>query len=105
MVSNGGFMPHGIQGLLLAMVFAIFSFLGVEMVSVTAAESENPGRDVVSATRSMAFRLALFYIISITIVLSVVSWTVTAQVGSDITASPFVRWFCRRPGSPQPRQS
>jgi AAT family amino acid transporter len=90
MVSNGGFMPHGIQGLLLAMVFAIFSFLGVEMVSVTAAESENPGRDVVSATRSMAFRLALFYVISIAIVLSVVSWTVTAQVGSDITASPFV---------------
>lgn len=93
LVSNGGFMPHDIQGLLLAMVFVIFSFLGTEVVSVTAAESENPVRDVVRATKSMAFRLCLFYILSITIVLAVVPWTQTAQVGSDITASPFVMVF------------
>ncbi len=93
LVTNGGFMPNGIQGLLLAMVFVIFSFLGTEVVSVTAAESENPVRDVVRATKSMAFRLGLFYIVSITIVLAVVPWTQTAQVGSDIAASPFVMVF------------
>lgn len=93
LVSNGGFMPNGIQGLLLAMVFVIFSFLGTEVVSVTAAESENPVRDVVRATKSMAFRLCLFYILSIAIVLAIIPWTQTAQVGSDITASPFVMVF------------
>lgn len=91
--SHGGFMPNGVEGLLLAMVFVIFSFIGTEVVSVTAAESENPGRDVVRATKSMAFRLALFYVLAITIVLAVVPWTETAQVGNNITASPFVLVF------------
>lgn len=93
LVSNGGFMPNGVQGLLLAMVFVIFSFIGTEVVSVTAAESENPARDVVRATRSMALRLSLFYVVAITIVLAVVPWTETAQVGSNIRASPFVLVF------------
>ena len=93
LVSDGGFMPNGVEGLLLAMVFVIFSFIGTEVVSVTAAESENPVRDVVRATRSMALRLALFYVVAITIVLAVVPWTDTAQVGSNIQASPFVLVF------------
>ncbi|PTT70411.1 amino acid permease [Arthrobacter sp. HMWF013] len=93
LTSSGGFMPNGLEGLLLAMVFVIFSFIGTEVVSVTAAESENPKRDVVRATKSMAFRLVLFYLIAITIVLSVIPWTETAQVGSNITASPFVLVF------------
>jgi amino acid transporter, AAT family len=93
LTSNGGFMPNGLEGLLLAMVFVIFSFIGTEVVSVTAAESENPKRDVVRATKSMAFRLVLFYLIAITIVLAVVPWTDTAQVGKNITASPFVLVF------------
>lgn len=93
LTSSGGFMPNGVEGLLLAMVFVIFSFIGTEVVSVTAAESENPGRDVVRATKSMAFRLALFYVLAITIVLAVVPWTDTAQVGKNITASPFVLVF------------
>ncbi|MDR6687736.1 L-asparagine transporter-like permease [Arthrobacter sp. 1088] len=93
LTSDGGFMPNGIQGLLLAMVFVIFSFIGTEVVSVTAAESENPGRDVVRATRSMALRLTLFYVVAISIVLTVVPWTQTAQAGGNITASPFVMVF------------
>jgi AAT family amino acid transporter len=93
LTSEGGFMPNGIQGLLLAMVFVIFSFIGTEVVSVTAAESENPGRDVVRATRSMALRLTLFYVVAISIVLTVVPWTQTSQAGGSITASPFVMVF------------
>lgn len=91
--SHGGFLPKGVNGVLLAMVFVIFSFIGTEIVSVTAAESQNPRRDVPRATRLMIVRLGIFYILAIAIVLIVVPWTQTAQVGSDVRASPFVLVF------------
>ncbi|HEX4253019.1 MAG TPA: amino acid permease, partial [Pseudonocardia sp.] len=67
-------------------------YIGTEVVSVTAAESKDPVRDIPRAARRMVLRLALFYILAIAVVLTVVPWTVTAQ-GKDITASPFVRVF------------
>jgi L-asparagine transporter-like permease len=92
LTAHGGFLPNGISGLFLAMVFVLFSYVGTEVVSVTAAESENPERDIPRAARRMVTRLALFYIGAITIVLTVVPWTATAQGGS-VTESPFVTVF------------
>jgi amino acid transporter, AAT family len=92
LTADGGFLPKGWDGLLLAMVFVLFSYIGTEVVSVTAAESVDPVRDIPRAARRMVLRLALFYILAIAVVLTVVPWSVTAQ-GSDITASPFVRVF------------
>lgn len=93
LTADGGFFPHGVSGLLLAFVFVIFSFIGTEVVSVTAAEAQNPAKTVRKATSWMILRLALFYVLAIAVVLTVTSWTKTAQVGSDITASPFVLVF------------
>lgn len=90
LVSHGGFLPNGWTGLLLAMVFVMFSYIGTEVVSVTAAEAQNPARSIRKATFAMVPRLALFYILAIFVVLTVVPWTATAQVGSNIKASPFV---------------
>ena len=92
LTAHGGFLPKGWSGLLLAMVFVLFSYIGTEVVSVTAAESENPVRDIPRAARRMVLRLSLFYVLAIAVVLTIVPWTVTAQ-GSDITSSPFVRVF------------
>ena len=92
LTSHGGFMPHGLAGLGTAMVFVLFSYIGTEVVAVTAAESENPERDVPKAARGMILRLILFYILAMIVVVTVVPWTVTAQGGS-ITASPFVKVF------------
>ena len=92
LTADGGFLPNGITGLMLAMVFVLFSYIGTEVVSVTAAESENPQRDIPRAARAMVLRLALFYVLAILVVVLVVPWTVTAQGGS-ITASPFVKVF------------
>jgi L-asparagine transporter-like permease len=89
---DGGFFPNGITGLMLAMVFVLFSYIGTEVVSVTAAESENPQRDIPRAARAMVLRLALFYVLAILVVVLVVPWTVTAQ-GGTINASPFVTVF------------
>lgn len=90
--AGGGFLPNGVSGLLLAMVFVLFSYIGTEVVSVTAAESENPTRDIPRAARAMVVRLAIFYVAAMLIVVLVVPWTVTGEGGS-ITASPFVRVF------------
>lgn len=89
---HGGFLPNGMHGLGLAFVFVIFSYLGTEVVAVTAAESENPTRDLPRAARGMVLRLALFYCLAIGIVVTIVPWTQTAK-GGDVTASPFVSLF------------
>ncbi|TCO47395.1 L-asparagine transporter-like permease [Actinocrispum wychmicini] len=92
LTADGGFLPHGMQGLFLAMVFVLFSYIGTEVVAVTAAESEKPERDIPRAARRMVLRLVLFYVLAIAIVLAVVPWTVTAQ-GGTVDTSPFVRVF------------
>ncbi|MFB9475826.1 amino acid permease [Nonomuraea salmonea] len=92
LTAHDGFLPNGMSGLFLAMVFVLFSYIGTEVVSVTAAESENPVRDIPRAARRMITRLALFYVVAIAIVLTVVPWTTTAQGGS-VTESPFVTVF------------
>jgi L-asparagine transporter-like permease len=92
LTSHGGFMPHGITGLGTAMVFVLFSYMGTEVVSVTAAEAENPARDVPKAARGMILRLLLFYILAIVVMVTVLPWTVVAEGGS-LSASPFVKVF------------
>jgi L-asparagine transporter-like permease len=89
---HGGFFPHGLSGLGLAFVFVIFSYIGTEVVAVTAAESADPTRDIPRAARRMVLRLALFYCLAIAVVVTIVPWTQTAE-GGDVTASPFVRLF------------
>lgn len=92
LTAHGGFFPNGAGGLFLAMVFVLFSYIGTEIVAVTAAESQNPQRDIPRATRRMVLRLVLFYVLAIGIVLTVAPWTDTAQ-GGVVETSPFVRIF------------
>ena len=90
LTSHGGFLPNGLGGLGMAMVFALFSYIGTEVVSVTAAESKNPAKDIPKAARQMVLRLGLFYILAIIVILSVTPWTEAAQGGS-LESSPFVK--------------
>jgi amino acid transporter, AAT family len=89
---EGGFFPTGIKGLWMAMCFVIFSYIGTEVVAVTAGEAQNPDEAVPKAMRSMVFRLILFYIGAMIVLVGVVPW-VRIQPGSDVTASPFVTVF------------
>ncbi len=90
LTAHGGFLPNGLEGLFLAMVFVLFSYIGTEVVAVTAAESEHPERDIPRAARRMVLRLVLFYVLAIAVIVVVVPWTVTAQ-GGTVDTSPFVR--------------
>ena len=87
----GGFMPHGLKGVWMGVIMGIFSFIGIELIAVTAAETPDPKTAIPAALRSMAVRLGLFYLLALTIVVSFVPWT---EVGAKVVAeSPFVRVF------------
>jgi AAT family amino acid transporter len=90
--AHGGFLPHGLTGMWLAMGFVIFSYVGTEVVAVTAGEAHDPERVVPKALRSMVTRLILFYVGAMVVLIGVVPWD-QVQSGADVSASPFVRVF------------
>jgi L-asparagine transporter-like permease len=92
LTAHGGFLPKGLRGVWLAIVFVIFSFIGTEVVAVTAGEAKNPEIALPRAMRTVAVRLLLFYVAAIFVLVTVVPWT-QIQLGASVTASPFVRVF------------
>jgi len=90
--SDGGFLPMGFAGVWRALCFVIFSFIGSEIIAVTAGEARDPATAVPRAMRSMLGRLSIFYIGAITVLIGVVPWN-RIQPGGDVTASPFVTVF------------
>lgn len=62
----------------------MFSFMGTEIVTIAAAESKNPGQQISKATNSVIWRIGLFYLVSIFIVVALVPWNdpLLASVGS-----------------------
>jgi len=88
----GGFLPNGLRGVWFALVFVMFSFLGSEVIAVSAGEAKDPARAVPRAMETMLARLIIFYVGAIAILVGVIPWT-QVQPGKDITVSPFVRVF------------
>ena len=72
--AHEGFMPKGAGAVLAAMLTTMFSFLGTEIVTIAAAESDNPRRQIVRATNSVIWRITLFYLGSILVVAAIVPW-------------------------------
>lgn len=85
---DGGFFPHGVGGLVAALAIILFSFGGLELVGITAAEAEDPGRSIPKATNQVIYRILLFYVGALGILLSLYPWR---QVSAG--ASPFVMIF------------
>jgi L-asparagine transporter-like permease len=88
---EGGPFPHGFGGVWMAVIMAIFSFVGIEVIAVTAGEAQDPRKSVPRAMRSMLLRLVLFYFLALGVVLAVTPWN---HAGAAIvTESPFVKVF------------
>lgn len=62
---SGGFMPNGFGAVLSAMLITMFSFMGAEIVTIAAAESDTPEKHIVRATNSVIWRISIFYLCSI----------------------------------------
>lgn len=92
LTAHGGFLATGWRGMWMAMVFVIFSYLGTEVVAVTAGEARQPEIAAPQAMRSMVARLIVFYLGAIFVLVCIVPWN-QIQPGADVTASPFVKVF------------
>ncbi|MFJ3466259.1 amino acid permease [Pseudomonas sp. NPDC090201] len=74
MSEHGGFAPNGASAVVGAFITIMFSFIGTEAVTIAAAESSDPARNIAKATRSVIWRISVFYLLSIMVVISVVPW-------------------------------
>ncbi|MFD7296854.1 amino acid permease [Streptomyces sp. NPDC059897] len=72
--SHGGFAPQGVTAILAGLLTAMFSFQGSEIVTIAAAESEEPRKNIKKAIRAVVWRLGLFYLGSILVVVCLVPW-------------------------------
>ena len=84
--SRGGFFPRGVGGTWVAVIVAIFSYLSIEMIAVAAGEARDPQKAIRSAYRATVFRLVLFYLFTLALMLAIVPWNAAGTEGS-----PFVR--------------
>ncbi|MBT1179803.1 amino acid permease [Bifidobacterium vespertilionis] len=92
-----GFLPNGLMsrtedgqwtGLLMALVVVMFSFGGTELIGITAGETENPRTTIPKATNDIIWRILVFYIGALGIIMAVVPWNTI-----DGESSPFVQIF------------
>ena len=84
----GGFFPNGVMGLVMAMAMIMFAFGGIELVGIAAAETDNPQKTLPKAINQIVYRVLLFYIFTLVVILSLYPWNQMAQGGS-----PFVLIF------------
>ncbi|MFE9627268.1 amino acid permease [Streptomyces sp. NPDC006527] len=68
------FLPNGGEGLVVGLLASVFAYGGLETVTIAAAESEDPVRGVASAVRTAMWRIALFYIGSMAVIVTLVPW-------------------------------
>ncbi|MFF1295533.1 MULTISPECIES: amino acid permease [unclassified Streptomyces] len=74
------FLPNGSEGLVIGILASVFAYGGLETVTIAAAESEDPVKGVASAVRTAMWRIALFYIGSMAVIVTLVPWDSAAVV-------------------------
>lgn len=86
--SHGGFFPNGIGDSLMTLQGVMFAYIAVELVGITAGESEDPEKTLPKAINTLPWRIIVFYVGALLVILSVVKWT-EFSAGE----SPFVHAF------------
>ena len=92
LTQHGGFLPAGWKGVWLSLTITLTSYMGVEIIAVTAGEAEHPEVTIPRAMRSIVCRLILFYVAAIAIMVAMVPWN-HPNNSSSISSSPFVTAF------------
>ncbi|MFI7122346.1 amino acid permease [Amycolatopsis sp. NPDC049868] len=85
LTGHGGFLPNGLQGVLTGLLAVAFSFGGMELVTIAAAESDDPAGSIRRTTRTVIVRLLLFYIGSVALMVLLLPWE-----SASANTSPFV---------------
>jgi L-asparagine transporter-like permease len=92
LTQHGGFLPHGWKGVWLSLTITVTSYMGVEIIAVTAGEAERPETTIPRAMRNIVYRLIFFYVLAIAVMVTMVPWD-QASSSSKISGSPFVAAF------------
>ena len=91
--AKGGFFPNGPLAMFSGVATVIFAFVGAEIVTIAAAESNEPEEGVARATNAVIYRVLLFYVVSVFFVACIVPWN--TPFTEDILKSPFTLAFKR----------
>lgn len=86
----GGFFPAGVAGCLLSMQMVVYAYVGVEMIGIAAGEAEDPQTTIPMAIDSFVWRIIIFYVGALFVILAIFPWN---RIGVD--GSPFVQVFQR----------
>ncbi|MDX3764539.1 MULTISPECIES: amino acid permease [Streptomyces] len=86
LTGQGGFLPNGWGGVVSGVLTVVFAFGGLEVVTIAAAETDDPARAVGRAVRSAVVRILFFYVGSMLVIVTVLPWT-AQQAG----LSPYVK--------------
>ncbi|QNP72716.1 amino acid permease [Streptomyces roseirectus] len=70
----GDLLPGGGEGFVVGLLATVFAYGGLETVTIAAAESEDPVKGVASAVRTAMWRIALFYVGSMAVIVTLVPW-------------------------------
>lgn len=94
---HGGFFPNGVGGLVMALAFIMFSFGGLELVGITAAEAREPRQVIPRAINQVVYRILIFYVGALTVLLCLYPWDALLAslnaAGDPYSSSPFVQIF------------
>jgi amino acid transporter, AAT family len=92
LTQHGGFLPAGWKGVWLSLTITVTSYMGVEIIAVSAGEARNPEVTIPRAMRNIVYRLILFYVLAIAIMVTMVPWNQSGS-SSARSGSPFVTAF------------
>lgn len=88
--AHGGFFSGGFTGFFFALSLVIGAYQGVELIGITAGEAKDPKKTLTKSINSIIWRILIFYIGAIFVIVTVYPWDQLSSVGS-----PFVATFAK----------
>lgn len=88
--SHGGFFTGGLKGFIFSMSIIVGSYQGIELIGISAGEVANPKEAVVKSVKSVLWRILIFYVGAIFVIVSIYPWNQLSAIGS-----PFVETFTK----------
>lgn len=85
---HDGMFPNGAMGFILSFQMVVFAFAGIELVGLTAGETENPEKVIPTAINNIPLRILIFYVGALAVIMSIYPWYEVSP-----TESPFVKVF------------
>lgn len=88
--SHGGFFTGGIKGFFFSMAIIVGSYEGIELIGISAGEVSNPHKAIVKSVKSVLWRILIFYVGAIFVIVTIYPWNKLDSIGS-----PFVTTFAK----------